>query len=105
MKIFTFNNKVFKLGENARENHRLFDDSLPNDWWFHLDDFPSGHVIVESKKLNKDEIIQAALLVKENSKFRNLKKIKVCYLQIKNLKKGKTLGEVILKKSPNYIKI
>ena len=105
MKTFIFNNKIFKLGQNARENHLIFDQALKNDWWFHLNDFPSGHLIIESKDIIKDEIKHAAFLVKDNSKYKNLKKIKVCYTQIKNLKKGKTLGEIIINNKPLIIKI
>ena len=105
MKYFLINKKLSKLGENAKENHKLFDNALPNDWWFHLNDMPSGHLIIESKKINRSEIKCAALIVKNNSKYKNFKKVKVCYLQIKDLKKSKTDGEVILKKTPNIISV
>ena len=92
------------LGENAKENHLLIDNADPNDWWFHLDNYPSGHCIVENDKLTDDIIMKASKFVKENSKFKNIK-IKLIYLQIKHLKKTKNLGEVKLLIEPNYFLI
>ena len=97
------NKTIFRLGKNAKENHQLIDDADKNDWWFHLSDYASGHCIVEKDKLNKEEIIYAAHLVKENSKYNNFKKLKICYTQIKNIKKTKKPGEVIILKTPEII--
>ena len=65
MKIFEHNN-VKLLGKNAKENHLLIDHADPNDWWFHIDNYPSGHCIVESTEINNELIIQASNF-KENS--------------------------------------
>ena len=43
---------TFRLGKNALENHELIDDADPNDLWFHLDGFPSGHCILEVNRNN-----------------------------------------------------
>ncbi len=107
MKIFKLNsdNKdiIFRLGDNAKENHLLIDDSDPNDWWFHLDNYPSSHCIVETNELNNQLTIYAAQLVKEYSKYKNHKNVGVKYLQIKNIKKTKNPGEVKLLKKGNII--
>ena len=103
MKIEIIDNIKFRLGQNAKENHQLIDDADPNDWWFHLDDHPSGHVVVDSSTINKSQIYYASLLVKENSKLKNNKNVKVCYIQIKNIKKTKNPGQVKLLKKPEYI--
>uniref|UniRef100_A0A6C0J6J5 NFACT RNA-binding domain-containing protein n=1 Tax=viral metagenome TaxID=1070528 RepID=A0A6C0J6J5_9ZZZZ len=107
MKIYNINNDntkvTLRLGQNAKENHSLIDDADPNDWWFHLDDLPSGHCIVEKLELNKNIINQAAVLVKENTKYKTLQKVKVTYLQIKHIKKTKNPGEVTLLKKGNVI--
>ena len=80
MKIFKLNsdNKdiVFRLGDNAKENHQLIDDADPNDWWFHLDNYPSSHCIVETNELNNQLTIYAAQLVKEYSKYKNHKNLR-----------------------------
>ena len=79
------------------------DDADKNDWWFHLTDFPSGHCIVETDNLDKEDIIYASQLVKENSKYKNINKVSVSYLQIKDIKKTKNPGEVKLLKKANKI--
>lgn len=91
------------LGQNAIENHQIIDDADKNDWWFHLTDFPSGHCIVETDNLDKEDIIYASQLVKENSKYKNINKVSVSYLQIKDIKKTKNPGEVKLLKKANKI--
>jgi predicted ribosome quality control (RQC) complex YloA/Tae2 family protein len=105
MKILEYNNVKLLLGQNAKENHLLIDNADPNDWWFHIDNSPSGHCIVESININNELILQAATFVKDNSKVKNNKKIKIIYTQIKNIKKTKNPGEVILLNKPNEILI
>jgi predicted ribosome quality control (RQC) complex YloA/Tae2 family protein len=105
MKQLLHNNILYKIGRNAKENFQLIDeanDINDNFWWFHLDDFPSGHCVVFSEELN-DEIINCACqLVKDNSKLKNENKVKIVYTQIKNVKKTKILGQVLIIK-PNYL--
>lgn len=100
MKLYNYiineKNIVFRLGTNAKENHLLIDNADSNDWWFHLDSFPSGHCIVESSELSNEIINYASNIVNENSKYKNHKKIGVKYLQIKNIRKTKNPGEVKL---------
>lgn len=108
MKEFTLtdeldNKTLFRLGKNAQENHQLIDEADKLDWWFHLSEYASGHCIVEKENLTKEEIIYAANLIKENSKYNNFKKLKICYTQIKNIKKTKKPGEVIILKTPEII--
>ena len=100
------NEILYRLGKNAKENHLLIDDADKNDWWFHLDNLPSGHCIVEkTEELQISEIIFAANLVKNNSKYKNNRNLKVCYTQVKNIKKGKNPGQVILLKEPSVINL
>lgn len=111
---------TYILGRNAKENHQLIDDSDQNDWWIHISDFPSGHCVIrkenivienqnkiESLEPNIKEILTACDIVRENSKFKNQKDLQFCYTQIKNLKKTKKPGEVIIlkKKFLNTIKL
>lgn len=105
MIISKFNDIIFRLGSNAQENWNLIDDADPNDWWFHVDNMPSGHCIVETSVLNEHLINYACSLVIENSKAKKLDKITIIYTQVKNLKKTKTVGEVIIISSINKIKI
>lgn len=52
------------LGTSERENIHLLENSKASDFWFHLKDRPSCHVIVQnSKKTIPDSVInQAAIL-------------------------------------------
>ena len=94
---------IFKLGQNANENHELIDYADKNDWWFHLQDYPSGHCIVERTDIEKEDIIFASTLVKENSKYKNFKKVSICYTQVKNIKKTRIAGEVKILIKPKTI--
>lgn len=106
MKIYYFNDNktIIKIGNNAKENQQLLNKSSQNDLWFHLHDNPSPHAIIHGP-YDKIIINFAATMVKENSKFKNYKNIKVIYLERKNIKLTKKDGEVILKKTPNIISI
>ena len=42
-------------------------------------------------------INHCALLVKENTKYKNLKRVKINYTQIKNIRTTDTPGKVIIK--------
>lgn len=123
MKTFFYNvgETEYKIiiGQNAKENWDLVDNSDPDDLWFHLDEYPSAHVVISEKvKISEKKIFftnledypnqiiaLAANYCKSNSKYgKNLHKAKIVYTQIKNLKKGKVIGSVIISK-PNYINI
>jgi predicted ribosome quality control (RQC) complex YloA/Tae2 family protein len=99
----------FKIGKNAIENWKLFKEDGQKDWWFHLNADSSPYVIVrtEESKLCKEEIKEAALMVKNGSKWKGRGKVKIVYTQISNLKKGKKVGEVFIKsnKKCNYINV
>lgn len=101
-------NIIYKLGRNAQENFKLIDEANyinDNYWWFHLEDHPSGHCIVYTKDIDKSNVLFAGTLVKSYSKLKYQKKVKIIYIQIKNIRKTKTIGEVILKEKPNVITI
>ena len=106
MLVYNENNIIHKLGRNAKENFDLIDDADPNDWWFHLEDYPSGHCIVnkESELLDLDNKIKevAGNLIKKYSKYKNNKNLKIVFTQIKNLVKTKTVGQVKLLKVDGF---
>jgi predicted ribosome quality control (RQC) complex YloA/Tae2 family protein len=55
---FFFNGYKIMLGRNERENIYLLKNSKASDFWFHLKDRTSCHVIVQnSKKTIPDEVI------------------------------------------------
>jgi predicted ribosome quality control (RQC) complex YloA/Tae2 family protein len=92
----------FIMGENVKENHLLIDNSDPNDWWFHLDNLPSCHCVLENSNISDDLIKFGGNIVKSNSKYKDNKNLKIIYLQIKNIKKTKNPGEVSLLNNPKY---
>ena len=81
------------IGCNDEENWNLIDNAHKDDMWYHLDSFPSCHVICND--INK--FLDCAQLCKRHSKYRNLPNVKVCYTKIDNLVKGDTVGTVCFK--------
>lgn len=58
---FFFKGFKILLGKNERENIYLLQNSKASDFWFHLKERPSCHVIVQnSKKTLPDEVIEKA---------------------------------------------
>ena len=97
MPTYQIDNITYRLGKNAIENFKLIDNADPEDWWFHLDGFPSGHCIIDSFVINEQMKINAGTLVKEKSKQKNNKNVKIVFTQIKNVVKMKEIGSVTLK--------
>ena len=93
MKAIVIDDVSFKVGQNAKENWELL--SLDENYtWFHLKSFPSCHVVIEKKDTTQEDIINGANLCLENTKYRNLKNIKVNYTLLKNIKKADKVGSV-----------
>ena len=97
------------MGKSAEENWKIIDDSHENDIWFHLDDYPSPHIILKTnnrdiKLINKQTLIHCASLCKEHSKYTNMKNISIIYTKIKNVKKADIIGSVFTS-STKIIKI
>ena len=96
MKEFTEDETIIKLGKNAEENWALLDTD-ENYIWMHLNSYPSGHIIIECDNPSNEMLYICALHCKDNTKYRNLKNVKVCYTRVGNLIKGKDVGSVIFK--------
>ena len=96
MKEVTIDNTLYRIGKNAQDNTNLINSSDSNWYWFHLEKFPSCHVIICKDEITNSEIYQAGLLVKENSKYK-FKNISICYCKINNLIHGSDLGSVSFK--------
>ena len=96
----TFENNPIKIGETSGENDEIIRESNQSDVWFHMHNLPSCHVIIKNTKehpITKQMINYCANLVKENTKYRNLPKVKINYTQIKNVKKTDVKGRVHIK--------
>jgi len=93
-------------GKNAEDNWRIIQQSEPEHTWFHLNAFPSAHVVIRSPNPSKEEIEHAANICKSHSKFKHVKNIKVVYTPICNLLRGENVGSVEFKSKKKclYIK-
>ncbi len=120
MKKFTekIGDQIFDIfvGTNAKENWELIDGSDPFDLWFHVEDLPSGHVVIREQLKGKsitntntepeypNQIISiGANACKSQSKYKNNTNVKIVYTQISNLKKGKDVGSVFVLGKPKHI--
>ena len=109
MKITNYNDISFVIGKNSKENWDILNEYSKincNFIWFHLNSFPSGYVIMLSEDINNNDLLNyAALLCKENTKYKNLKDLKICYTTLNKLKKTDKIGEVRIIGKPKIIKI
>ena len=105
---------IFYIGENAQDNFELLDKFNDNQeyLWFHLNSFPSPYIIINITKselmsnINKSLILKYACeLCKNNSKYKNLKNLKIIWTPIKNLKKTNNIGEVLISGKKNIISL
>lgn len=93
---------IFIAGKNDKENHILVNDSLSNDLWFHVADYPSAHLVaqIDNKDLTKDElgyiIKRGACLLKSISKQKNINKLEIQYTYIKNIEITEPIGSVLI---------
>jgi len=105
---FECNGKIYKIliGKSDQNNWDIIDKSSQNDIWFHVDNQPSCHVIIQTDgelKIGRSVIKQAATLCKENSKARNMRKVKIIFTLIKHVKKSTDIGSVTTKKTQHIV--
>ncbi len=101
MRTINENDTKYNIGENAIDNTTMVSQLKKiniNYWWFHLADFPSAHIIVEKTKLLELDILYTCMLLKMNSKYKDYKKIKINYTQLKNVKITDIPGLVEIKR-------
>ena len=106
--IHIIGDQIFNIiiGTNAKENWNIIDSSDSFDLWFHVENYPSGHVIIQEQLLSKTEpilypnqiISLAANYCKLQSKLKNKNNVKIVYTEIENIKKGKEVGSVFISK-------
>jgi predicted ribosome quality control (RQC) complex YloA/Tae2 family protein len=98
----------FIVGQNAKDNFDIIDDADQNDYWFHVYNESSCHVIcdlsTQTITLDKKELRyvlkQGAIICKENfSKHKSNRDLTIVYTQIKNVVKTKVVGMVSLSES------
>ena len=104
------NGFIIKLGQDAMENDYLISISKPKDIWLHLDKNSSAHAVISYKPdsvFTKEDIREAAVLLKSYSKFKGGRNVSVCYTEVHNVIKNKRdpPGMVRLKSRARVIKV
>lgn len=75
------------VGKNEKGNISLLKNSKKDDFWFHLKDIPSAHVIVKTNKQSlSDEIIKMAAKICVNFSVKNSGNFEVDYTKRTNVK-------------------
>lgn len=93
------------VGKNAADNWNIIRDSEQDHWWFHLNSFPSPHVIFRNTDINDDIVSVVSEICKARSKYKNVKNVKVVYTRVSNLRPTDTVGEVefVSKRKCKYV--
>ena len=90
---------VIRVGKNQQENQAILESSQGDDFWVHMADFPSAHAVISHEEHHKPSmrvLKQAALLIKERSKQKNLGKVKFTCTKRMHLQQTKTPGLVVV---------
>lgn len=98
------------IGCNAQDNFDMIDKSRKTDFWFHVNNESSGHVIAHipdnielNKKQIKKIIIQGCVICKKHSTYKSQKNLEIIYTQVINLIKTHQPGKVLLRESKVYL--
>jgi len=98
----------FCVGTNATENSKLVRTSPKHSWWFHISNHPSGHVVwipPEKREPTRMQIIRGAQLCKDQSKFKNSRRITVEYTPLSNIIPIENGGQVVIQKPKRVLSI
>lgn len=82
------------VGKNQKNNWALLDSMKDESGlFFHLSYLPSCYVFL-LEPYSESDILECAVLCKNKTKFRDVKKVYVDYTEIGNVRKGDKEGEV-----------
>lgn len=101
---------TFILGEHAKDNDQLIEQSNQDDLWFHVKNKSSCHVVAHvadqaiERKQMKYVIKQGALLCKIKS-YPSERNLPIIYTKIKNIQSTDIPGQVTLRNDPSTITI
>ena len=95
--IFINDGYILTIGESKYDNWDILNKSSRNNMFFHLSSFSSCYGILNNTtdSVHMSIIKQCAFHVKENSKYRNMRNIRVDYTECFNVKKGEFVGEAV----------
>jgi len=93
---------VIVIGKNKYENWELLENANETDIWFHVKSEPSCYVILQTEKsikeIPKQVIKRCACYCKSHSKSKTVKECEIMYSSVKEVCKGKKVGEAVVKK-------
>ena len=97
---------TYYIGTNAKDNFDVIDMGQPNDYWFHVKNCSSCHVVVKlpddiDKRGLRTIVKRGARLCKENTHI--TEKVEIIYTRIKNVTKTDVIGCVNLKSSKSIV--
>lgn len=85
---YSIEGSEFFVGKNNLQNNYLTHSfAKNNDYWFHVKDMPSAHVILRTNQLEERNIRIAAHLAGLNSKYDKSNSVPIDYTEVKNIKK------------------
>lgn len=100
----------YKVGKNAGDNIDIINSAKHGDIWFHVDEHSSSHVIASmptniafDKKQTMYIIKQGAILCKQHSKYKSMKKVNILYTDVQNVIPTNILGCVNIQNRNNDI--
>jgi predicted ribosome quality control (RQC) complex YloA/Tae2 family protein len=102
-----FDDIVYYIGKDAKDNWDLIQNADETDIWIHLQDHPSPHVIIENStdmKHGVKHIMFGCQLCKQYSKLKTKKSVSISVLEMKFVKKGKSVGEAKLLRPPHTMR-
>ena len=100
MKEINLDEYTCYIGTSAKENWEILSSAGDADIFFHLTKFPSCYVILSTDgdtNVSVDVIRKAAMICKENTKFRNIFKVSVDYTPCNNVYTGGKVGEAFFR--------
>ena len=103
MKEVDFQGYMILIGKNKFENALLLKTSGPKDYWIHVKDYPSGHVIIKNpneKRIPTKVIKRACCILKSsNNKHKYIPDLQFDIAKRENISLTNNIGEVIITKS------
>ncbi len=97
MRTYSFQTRTVLLGTSAADNWALLSVADRDDWWVHLADHPSAHVILQDSLVpSREELVFAKELILGQTK-KAPASAGLVYAQVRHIKRGSTPGEVIIK--------
>lgn len=106
MKTIQIERFTCHIGENAKDNWNLLDQSDDNDILFHLTSFPSCYVILkDGEKIDEVILEKSAKICLQNTKYRRMKNVYVDYTPVSNAEKGEKIGELFYRSNRKVHKI